>query len=257
MKRQGSKRFLVAGLLAVMCTAPISAQVMSNKKQELLRSRDSDRIVSQWQTRIKRMEALILKGKSAKALENGTRLAAEMVNMITSGESGQILGVVNILRALAAYNIGDERQALWHWQTGLQMFPGLAEVDLKRFGDAFEFLSRNPPRNGEAIEDANPQQPLEKSEKQVTKPVKKHAPLPMFPCAKLGSEPLQVVVSAIIDTQGRPTSPRIVQADGEFSLICASLEAFWKWEFEPATFEGEPVPVYYNLAINFRTKGRP
>jgi len=261
MRRHRFKCYSIACLLLVYCVPSVWAQqVMLSKKQEILQSRNSDRTVSQWQTQIKRIEKWLLQGKSKKALENGTRLAAEMVNQIRSGESGQILGVVNILRGVAAYNLGDERQALWHWQTGLQMFPELANYNFERFGEAFEFLRRNPPRseeNGSECKETDRPQACEETQKQVTRPIKKHAPLPMFPQAKRGADPLQIVVSALIDEQGRPTSPRIVKAEGEFSLVCASLEAFWKWEFEPATLEGEPVPVYYNLAINFRSQARP
>ncbi|MEM7355459.1 MAG: energy transducer TonB, partial [Acidobacteriota bacterium] len=91
------------------------------------------------------------------------------------------------------------------------------------------------------------------SDEEVKRPRKKRAPQPMFPAAKRGQGHLSVVVSAIIDEEGRPTEPVIVEADGEFSLVCATLEALWKWEFEPATYKGEPVPVYYNLVTNFRS----
>lgn len=30
-----------------------------------------------------------------------------------------------------------------------------------------------------------------------------------------------------------------------------ALEAVREWKFEPATLDGEPVAVYYNLTINF------
>jgi TonB family protein len=31
-----------------------------------------------------------------------------------------------------------------------------------------------------------------------------------------------------------------------------ALDAVRKWKFKPGTLNGQPVPVYYNLTVNFR-----
>ncbi|MCP3998882.1 MAG: hypothetical protein GY722_28025 [bacterium] len=56
-------------------------------------------------------------------------------------------------------------------------------------------------------------------------------------------------------SRGTPTHPVILKAEGELTLVLTSLEAFWRWKFEPAKLDGEPVDVYYNLTINFKLRG--
>jgi outer membrane biosynthesis protein TonB len=35
-------------------------------------------------------------------------------------------------------------------------------------------------------------------------------------------------------------------------LDVAALDAIRQWKFKPGTLNGNPVPVYYNLTVNFR-----
>ena len=37
-----------------------------------------------------------------------------------------------------------------------------------------------------------------------------------------------------------------------FGLDAAALNAVKQWKFQPGTLNGQPVPVYYNLTVNFR-----
>jgi len=59
-----------------------------------------------------------------------------------------------------------------------------------------------------------------------------------------------VIVQATIDERGNVTDARILKGL-PMGLDQKALEAVRKWKFEPATLDGEPVPVYYNLTINF------
>ncbi|HEX7138256.1 MAG TPA: energy transducer TonB [Vicinamibacterales bacterium] len=60
-----------------------------------------------------------------------------------------------------------------------------------------------------------------------------------------------VIVEVIIDKSGRVVAARILKAL-PFGLSEAAVEAVKKWRFKPATREGEPVAVRYNLTVNFR-----
>ncbi len=253
MKQRRYQPLVVRCVVVMMCAfsyipPAFAQQPTSDWMQQLMRLQGKDQIGRSWQRQIKRLERLILKGKFDRALAEGTQLAAEMVYMRGSSSSGDILGTVNVLRAIAAYNAGDERQGLWLWQTSLQIIPELSRYDLARFGEGVDFLHRNPPR---ADDDGERERDLKDG---VAAPVKKHAPSPTFPPATPETKPLEVVVSVIIDEQGRPTSPRIVQAAGDVPLVFASLEAFGKWEFEPATRGGEPTEFITNLTVKYRTK---
>ena len=60
-----------------------------------------------------------------------------------------------------------------------------------------------------------------------------------------------VIIEAVIDRQGNVTEARVLKPLG-FGLDVAALNAVRQWKFKPGTLNGEPVPVYYNLTVNFR-----
>lgn len=209
-------------------------------------------VVEAWVERMREIELRAQKGEGKKALRAADRLAAEIVYRVESGDASRLLGTLNVLRAVAAYNAGDERLALWHWHIALQMFPKFSEFRHDIYGEAGRFLEEHPLRRK-----FPPQMPNEDDVPivgNVTPPRKKKAPKPKFPQGKRHAlkEHVAVVVQAVIDKEGRVTRPVILKAEGEFTLVCASLEALWRWEFEPARIGGEPIDVYYNLTINFR-----
>jgi TonB family protein len=60
-----------------------------------------------------------------------------------------------------------------------------------------------------------------------------------------------VIVEAVIDRQGNVTEARVLKSL-PFGLDIAALNAIKQWKFKPGTLNGQPVPVYYNLTVNFR-----
>ena len=86
----------------------------------------------------------------------------------------------------------------------------------------------------------------------VAAPVKLFAPPPRYPeIARRAREQGLVVVEAVIDETGAVTRARILTGL-RFGLDEAALEAIERWRFEPATLNGKPVAVLYNLTVNFR-----
>lgn len=61
----------------------------------------------------------------------------------------------------------------------------------------------------------------------------------------------KVVVQAVIATDGRVVCPRVLEGASP-GFTDAALEAVVGWRFEPATRDGEPVPVRYTLTTTFR-----
>jgi len=59
-----------------------------------------------------------------------------------------------------------------------------------------------------------------------------------------------VIVQATIDKEGNVTDAKILKGL-PMGLDQEALNAVRKWKFEPATLNGKPVAVYYNLTINF------
>ena len=60
-----------------------------------------------------------------------------------------------------------------------------------------------------------------------------------------------VIVQAIIDKSGEVTNVKILKGL-PMGLDVAAADAVKKWKFRPATLNGKPVDVYYNLTVNFR-----
>ncbi len=60
-----------------------------------------------------------------------------------------------------------------------------------------------------------------------------------------------VIIEAIIDRQGNVTEVRMLKTL-PFGLDQSAMNAVKQWKFKPGTLNGQPVPVYYNLTVNFR-----
>jgi len=60
-----------------------------------------------------------------------------------------------------------------------------------------------------------------------------------------------VIVQAIIDKQGNVTNVKVLKGL-PMGLEEAAVDAIKQWQFKPATLNGRPVTVYYNLTVNFK-----
>jgi len=60
-----------------------------------------------------------------------------------------------------------------------------------------------------------------------------------------------VIIEAIIDRNGNVTDARVLKPL-PLGLDQSALEAVKRWKFTPGTLNGQPVPVIYNLTVNFR-----
>lgn len=60
-----------------------------------------------------------------------------------------------------------------------------------------------------------------------------------------------VIIEAIIDQNGNVTDARILKGL-PLGLNETALQAVKQWKFKPGTLHGEPVPVIFNLTINYR-----
>lgn len=86
----------------------------------------------------------------------------------------------------------------------------------------------------------------------VRAPVKIHAPQPQYtPIARKARIQGVVIAQAVIDEEGNVASLEVLKGL-PMGLSETAVEAMERWKFEPATLNGEPVAVYYNLTVNFR-----
>jgi len=85
----------------------------------------------------------------------------------------------------------------------------------------------------------------------VEAPVKLHAPRPGY-TEEARQARIQgvVMLQVIVDTEGNVIDPKIIKGL-PMGLDQQAVETVRQWKFKPALRDGEPVPVYYNLTINF------
>ncbi|HMB53620.1 MAG TPA: energy transducer TonB, partial [Thermoanaerobaculia bacterium] len=63
-----------------------------------------------------------------------------------------------------------------------------------------------------------------------------------------------VIVQTTIGTDGRLRGMRLLKGLSH-GLDESTMETICTWRFEPATRDGEPVEVYYNLTVSFSLGG--
>ena len=86
----------------------------------------------------------------------------------------------------------------------------------------------------------------------IEKPVKVTAGPPNYPLrARFARVQDAIVVQTIIDERGR-VQDAVVLKGGAMGLSEEAVRTIKTWRFEPAKLDGQPVPVYYNLTMNFR-----
>lgn len=76
--------------------------------------------------------------------------------------------------------------------------------------------------------------------------------LPRYPyAARRAGVQGPVVVRGIVRRDGTIDNVEVIR-DLPFGLGDAAREAVSRWRFRPATFQGEPIDVYYTVTVNFR-----
>ena len=86
----------------------------------------------------------------------------------------------------------------------------------------------------------------------VLPPVKLYSPPPRYTeIARKARIQGVVFIEAVIDATGEVTRVKLIRGL-PMGLDQTAIDAVRTWRFEPATYNGKPVPVLYNLTINFK-----
>ena len=205
--------------------------------------------VEAWQDELRGLGAALIDGQFAVAERSSAALAEAMADQIVGGVGTDLLfGITTAYRAVALVGQGRIEEGVWHWQVAQQLFPGVAEIDLARFGPNAALLAEHPPRvpRGESAA------PRDGSSGTFVPPRRLESPLPRFPSGRaLQGLKVDVVVQVVVGTDGHPREPVILDSRGEVTLVYSALDALSRWVFEPGRRDGVAEPALYKLTVTF------
>jgi len=206
-------------------------------------------LVDGWQRELRRIGAALMQGEFVAAEEGSVALGDEMADHIVGGVGADLLfGITTAYRAVALVGQGRIEEGVWHWQVAQQLFPGVAEIGLERFGPDAARLAQHPPRVAQGM-DASRQRMAAGT---FVPPRRLESPRPRFPSGRaLRGLKVDVVVQVIIGVDGHPREPLILDSRGETALVYSALNALSRWVFEPGRRDGVPEPALYKLTVSF------
>ncbi|MCP3960455.1 MAG: TonB family protein [bacterium] len=218
--------------------------------------------------------------RTAEAIEAHRRFLAAATDPELTAKASNMLGVILLRRT--SVEPGDLRESEQAFRKALELRPreacrarlNLAEV-LYRAGDedaALGVLEKYPhsePADSwrrlatvpvsdhiydqltELLLARDPETPVY-FQGSVSKPQKISAPQPFYTrlAAKNRIEG-RVILRTVIDRRGHVARVEVLKGL-PLGLTEVAVEAVEQWRFNPATFRGRPVALYYNLTINFR-----
>ena len=190
-------------------------------------------VLDDWHRDQASIEAQLQQKQFAAARKASIKLANRMLDRLgASAEASRLLAGTASLRASAEEGLGNADDASWYRQVAVALdSPKTA-------------LSNEKPQPPPIVAFSLPQSP------NIKLPEATRRRPPEWPgiVNKLGEA--LVTVEVVIDVDGIVRQPRIVQSPAP-SVSYAALEAVRQWRFRPGTMDGKPVPVVFNLTINF------
>lgn len=197
--------------------------------------------------RITESEELLKKGEYEKALKIDNRLIDDMVDNLGPGdEETKWFAVALLHKAFALRGVGQDDEAVWFWHMALNIRPGLAEADMSMFGAPAEFLKQHAlappdlPHAGSKSSNIQPPKVLKRVE-------------PVYPYAVRWFHVTGIVIlECLIDKNGDVRDVTVKKPLPAGTILYTAMQALRKWKFEPATMDGKPVEVLFNLTFNFK-----
>jgi|GEM_PF-4796160 len=117
-------------------------------------------------------------------------------------------------------------------------------------GNLDEALALIQPPLDPALVERFAKSPPQETVGDMTPPVKIHTPTPQYnSIARARRIQGAVMLQCIITKEGSVVEVRVLRpVEG---LTATAVEAIRRWRFKPATIDGKPVDVLYNLTVNF------
>lgn len=205
------------------------------------------------------LEALLRAGRWQEAKAKGEETWLHAINQADATPGYFALALM--FRALAAAATGAKDEAICQWQGAQALIPALFHVDLSPYGDAGALLeSHRWGQRNTALSpgDSEAETPPPGTEVIRPKVLGTPPPLQYTEAARRAGRRGSVVLNMVIDQSGALRNPWVPQGvEDSKGLEAAALDAVCHWRFQPATFGGRPVAVFYSLTVNFQISGLP
>lgn len=232
----------VGGVLAALA-APAAAQ---------------DVAAERWRAIGRQIERDLADGRAIRAARSARRMVGELVDQLAAGpDDGATLGGMLLLQAVAESALGNRADALWSWSLAQGVDPSLLTADLSRFGAVADLLAdnrlREPAQDGQLAAEELADRPGVFERASAAEPPRVvRLPDPEYPrAARAAGLAGAVILQVLLDRQGQPRSPVIVESPAP-PLAWAAAEAVRQGRYEPARLDGRPIAVYYDIRIDFQ-----
>jgi TonB family protein len=212
----------------------------------------SDPVSESWQKKTRESVGLLKRGEYKASLKLSERVIRDMADRLGPGDSEkQSFGIALTHKALALAGLGQEDEALWYWHIALNLYPGLAKADLAPYGKPGEFLRSHADLRKPA---EIPRLPYPVTPN-ITVPVVKKRVDPKYP---IGAQAFAVsgitIVEVLVSRDGKLSSPVVLKELPAPTITYAALEALRRWTFEPATIDGQPTDIIFNVTFNYKLR---
>jgi TonB family protein len=201
-----------------------------------------------WKADLDESAALLQAGEYEHSLKISERVIQEMIDKLGPGDGAmRIFGIAVSQKALAFAGLDRKDDALWYWHTVLTLYPAFAGSDLSKFGDAGAFLAanRDPRQQIDTYKDFN--------KNAFRPPTVLKKVMPQYPAgARAFGVGGKLVVRVVITPAGTVSGPVVREALPAPTLSYVALEAVRQWRFIPPMYFGKPIPVQFDLTVNFK-----
>jgi TonB-like protein len=160
----------------------------------------------------------------------------------TGPDAMYTLALTVVYRAMAEEGLQKQDDADWYWHVAMALYPKFAKHDWSPYGEVGEWVATHKHTD-----------PLQANEADRSPPValrKAEAKCPLSAIQGAYFQP--VTVAAIIDGDGAARCPRLISRTEAPTLVYAAFESLKQWQFQPGSVEGKPLPMTYEVTINFK-----
>jgi TonB family protein len=197
-----------------------------------------------WELALTESTSALSSGQYMKAYVIDDRVLEDMVKRLGTDDPS-LFTTFLVHKAAALAGLGRQDEARWYWNYAQFLDEEIAESpDVVALGRSVEVLKRMAPRTFTDMKRVGGA---------VKAPVTIKRVEPAYPeqARRLRISGI-VILECTIDKSGVVRDGRVLKGLPPPTMAYAALEAVRQWTFKPATIDGEPVNVFFNLTINFK-----